>query len=50
MLRRAPPVRAKRWRRLADEQRVSWINLSERASFMVRRLAHFSLFVMPQIR
>ena len=31
-----------------DEQRVSWINLSERDSFMGRMLAHFSLFVIPQ--
>jgi hypothetical protein len=31
-----------------DEQRVSWVNLSERDSFMGRMLAHFSLFVMPQ--
>ena len=33
-----------------DEQRVSWINLSERDSFMGRMLAHFSLFVIPQPR
>ena len=33
-----------------DEQRVSWVNLSERDSFMGRMLAHFSLFVMPQPR
>jgi len=33
-----------------DEQKVSWINLSERDSFMGRMLAHFSLFVMPQPR
>lgn len=33
-----------------DEQRVSWVNLSERDSFMGRMLAHFSLFVMPQVR
>src|SRR5579872_1224773 len=31
-----------------DEQRVSWVNLSERDSFMGRMLAHFSLFFMPQ--
>jgi hypothetical protein len=30
-----------------DEQRVSWVNLSERDSFMGRMLAHFSLFVAP---
>ena len=30
-----------------DEQRVSWVNLSERDSFMGRMLAHFSLFVIP---
>ena len=33
-----------------DEQRVSWINLSERDSFMGRMLAHFSLFIVPRIR
>ena len=33
-----------------DEQRVSWINLSERDSFMGRMLAHFSLFVIPPPR
>jgi hypothetical protein len=33
-----------------DEQRVSWVNLSERDSFMGRMLAHFSLFVMPESR
>lgn len=33
-----------------DEQRVSWVNLSERDSFMGRMLAHFSLFVMPPAR
>jgi hypothetical protein len=32
-----------------DEERVSWVNLSERDSFMGRMLAHFSLFVMPQV-
>ena len=31
-----------------DEQRVAWVNLSERDSFMGRMLAHFSLFVLPQ--
>ena len=31
-----------------DEQKVSWINLSERDSFMGRMLAHFSLFMVPQ--
>jgi hypothetical protein len=30
-----------------DEQRVSWVNLSERDSFMGRMLAHFSLFLIP---
>jgi hypothetical protein len=30
-----------------DEQRVAWVNLSERDSFMGRMLAHFSLFLMP---
>ena len=33
-----------------DEQRVSWVNLSERDSFVGRMLAHFSLFVIPQPR
>lgn len=33
-----------------DEQRVSWVNLSERDSFMGRMLAHFSLFVIPAAR
>lgn len=33
-----------------DEQRVSWVNLSERDSFMGRMLAHFSLFVVPAAR
>jgi len=33
-----------------DEQRVSWINLSERDSFLGRMLAHFSLFVIPPPR
>ena len=32
-----------------DEQRVSWVNLSERDSFMGRMLAHFGLFVMPGV-
>jgi len=31
-----------------DEQRVSWVNLSERDSFLGRMLAHFSLFIVPQ--
>jgi hypothetical protein len=31
-----------------DEQRVSWVNLSERDSFMGRMLAHFSLFIVPR--
>lgn len=30
------------------EQRVAWVNLSERDSFMGRMLSHFSLFVLPQ--
>lgn len=30
-----------------DQQRIAWVNLSERDSFMGRMLAHFSLFVMP---
>ncbi len=30
-----------------DPQKVAWVNLSERDSFMGRMLAHFSLFVMP---
>ncbi|MEQ1887078.1 MAG: hypothetical protein ABL967_18595 [Bryobacteraceae bacterium] len=30
-----------------DEQRISWVNLSERDSFMGRMLAHFSFFVVP---
>jgi hypothetical protein len=30
-----------------DSQQVSWVNLSERDSFMGRMLSHFSLFVMP---
>ena len=33
-----------------DEQRVSWVNLSERDSFMGRMLAHFSLFLIPAPR
>ncbi len=30
-----------------DPQKVAWISVSERDSFMGRMLAHFSLFVMP---
>jgi len=30
-----------------DEQRISWVNVSERDSFMGRMLAHFGLFMMP---
>jgi hypothetical protein len=30
-----------------DPQKLAWVNLSERDSFMGRMLAHFSLFVMP---
>lgn len=30
------------------EQRVSWVNLSERDSIMGRMLSHFSLFTLPQ--
>jgi len=30
-----------------DPQSVSWVNVSERDSFMGRMLAHFSLFVIP---
>lgn len=30
-----------------DPQEVSWVNVSERDSFLGRMLAHFSLFVMP---
>jgi len=30
-----------------DEQRVSWVNLSERDSFIGRMLAHFSLLIVP---
>ncbi|MEO8052387.1 MAG: hypothetical protein ABI833_18405 [Acidobacteriota bacterium] len=33
-----------------DEQRVSWVSLSEHDSFMGRMLAHFSLFVAPDPR
>jgi hypothetical protein len=33
-----------------DEQRVSWVNLSEHDSFMGRMLAHFSLFIIPAAR
>jgi hypothetical protein len=31
-----------------DQQRVAWVNLSERDSFMGQMLAHFSLFILPQ--
>ncbi len=31
-----------------DPQKVAWVNLSERDSFMGRMLAHFSLIVAPQ--
>ena len=31
-----------------DQQRVAWVSLSERDSFMGRMLAHFSLFILPQ--
>jgi hypothetical protein len=31
-----------------DEQRVSWVSLSEHDSFMGRLLAHFSFFIAPQ--
>ena len=30
-----------------DPQKIAWVNLSERDSFMGRMLAHFSLFVLP---
>jgi hypothetical protein len=30
-----------------DPQKVAWVSVSERDSFMGRMLAHFSLFVMP---
>jgi hypothetical protein len=30
-----------------DEQKVSWVSLSERDSMMGRMLAHFGLFIMP---
>ena len=30
-----------------DQQKVAWVNLSERDSFVGRMLSHFSLFVMP---
>ena len=30
-----------------DPQKVAWISLSERDSFLGRMLAHFSFFVMP---
>jgi hypothetical protein len=32
---------------LEDPQKIAWVNLSERDSFMGRMLAHFSLFVIP---
>jgi hypothetical protein len=32
-----------------DEQRVSWVNLSEHDSFLGRMLARFSLFIVPQL-
>jgi hypothetical protein len=31
----------------SDPQKVAWVNVSERDSFMGRMLAHFSLFVIP---
>jgi hypothetical protein len=31
----------------SDPQKVAWVSLSERDSFMGRMLAHFSLFVVP---
>ena len=30
-----------------DPQKVAWVSVSERDSFMGRMLAHFSLFVIP---
>ena len=30
-----------------DQQKVAWVNLSERDSFVGRMLSHFSLFVVP---
>ena len=30
-----------------DEQRVSWVNVSERDSFVGKMLSHFGLFVLP---
>ena len=30
-----------------DQQRIAWVNVSERDSFLGRMLAHFSLFVVP---
>jgi hypothetical protein len=30
-----------------DPQKVAWVSLSERDSFMGRMLAHFSLFIAP---
>lgn len=32
-----------------DPQKVAWVSVSERDSFMGRMLAHFSLFVMPGV-
>ena len=32
----------------ADPQKLAWVSLSERDSFMGKMLAHFSLFVIPQ--
>jgi hypothetical protein len=32
-----------------DEQKVSWVSLSERDSFLGQMLSHFTLFVMPQL-
>ena len=31
-----------------DEQKVSWVSVSERDSFLGQMLSHFSLFMMPQ--
>jgi hypothetical protein len=31
----------------SDPQKVAWVSVSERDSFMGRMLAHFSLFVVP---
>jgi hypothetical protein len=30
-----------------DQQRVAWVSISERDSFMGRMLAHFGLFILP---